>query len=64
MDTKQVRIEVLKLCYRHDQAPENTVERARILEGYILSEGGSEVECNEALITRKPLGRPKKTPTP
>lgn len=38
-DIQSIRLEVLKLVYRHDRAPEDSVKAAEILERYVV---GSE----------------------
>lgn len=65
MDAREIRLEALKLCNRLDVQPEFIVERAKVFEQYILSEGSPVVTCNdEEAPARRSPGRPKRIPTP
>jgi hypothetical protein len=44
-----MRLEIVKLCHRHDLEPERIIERAKSIEAYVL-----EPEANAPRGGRKP----------
>ncbi len=54
MDTAEIRLELLRLCHRHDRDAEEIINRACKLESYVLS---SEASGGQDSVKRGP-GRP------
>lgn len=38
MDTHEIRYKCLEMCYRHDHKAEDIIQKAKILEAYIVEE--------------------------
>lgn len=55
LDAVEVRLECLKLAYRHDRSPEDSVKAAKELEAYVLQSTSG---------AKAPVGRPSKAVNP
>jgi len=66
IDGAEIRLECLKLAYRHDRGPETAVAAATVLEAYVLGMGGKAASPAPAETSepgqpvRRGPGRPRK----
>jgi hypothetical protein len=43
-DRDSIRLELVRLVYRHDKAPDDAIERARELERYVFGQPADKAE--------------------
>lgn len=54
MTRHEVRIEILKLCHRHDYGPEQILDRAKKLESWVMEGEKNPVQEDKASTHRAP----------
>lgn len=61
MTRQEVRLEILRLTYRHDRSPEDVITAAKIFEKYLAEDLGEPVkETPERDLAQRKPGRPPK----
>jgi hypothetical protein len=57
MTRDEFRLELIKVCHRHDLHPDDVVTRAKILEDYVTDSPGEKPPVS---VEKRGPGRPRK----